>query len=642
METINPYYIVKTAENFYADEAVAPIIGALLGGGIGAYTGKGWKSKLLRGLAGAGIGGSIGMGANWIRNRLGYGQAADAQRERQEGLDRGLENAKDEYKKQTKGIAEIYNNVGGTDVDQITPDKALKGIGDVINSREVIQRPIGHFYINADLARNISNRTGYDILVASPEQLERENKRIREQLQEPVLYETFTPLNVNPKFTDESEQGFQEHPVRQSNSTDFEKDDNIKYMQEAVKPNQSFYSSDFINPIIGALLGTGIGAYTGKDKKSKIKRGLIGLLLGGGAGLGANWIKDKMDQGEYKEHNKGYEDLLVRNTNTFNRTVEDRNSALSGFYRLLGGNVNNNNAEDILNKLQNYTKDLKSFTTKEDLRDNPEYNKLLKDDPEKLHSLLTVSGKILNPVGASVGAFHTDWKNIAKKNIEALQNTIDNFYSKKLDPKVLAGLNNEAISILENADQNDLREAIEYENNYINNMSIERQPAYIDLLAEKIPNLDTENLPINEKIHLLRRLVFNVQRNKTHRINDEWDALLAKEKDLEKQYNSTFHLIPWDMTNEGIKLNNEIAKKNQEWDNAHRLLITAENNYPDIPVTTFEQVREILLQHIKNNYISGEQGYQKKNKNYYDPDDLTYRAKALRDEINLPAIDNYK
>lgn len=635
MNKINPYYIVKTAEDFYKDEAIAPIIGAILGGGIGAYTGKGWKSKLLRGLAGAGIGGGIGMGANWVRNRLGYGQAADVQRNKQEGLNKGLENAKDEYKKQTKGIAEIYNNVGGTDIDQITPDKALEGIGDVINSREVIQRPIGHFYINADLTRNIPKRTWYDILVASPEQLERENKRIREQLQEPVLYETFTPLNVNPKFTDESEQGFQEHPVRQSNSTDFEKDDNIKYMQEAVKPNQSFYSSDLINPIIGALLGTGIGAYTGKDKKSKIKRGLIGLLLGGGAGLGANWIKDKMDQGEYKEHNKGYEDLLIRNTNTFNRTVEDRNSALSEFYRLLGGNVNNNNTEDILNKLQNYTKDLKSFTTKEDLRDNPEYIKQLDTD------IFRKFPNVRDNKGYSpIQVLSRSIQNRDKKDTESIIKTVDDFYLKKLDPEVYSNLNKEILSVLENPNEKDKTNALSYVTVHSPYYNLYNKPSVIDVLVSKMP--DAKELQIKEQTDILRRLALNIQWHKEKRLLNEAHELETKRNSLKKQYDSTFHLKPWDKTEEGIRINDKIDEKDKEYQDADRFMINLEKVTRDSLAPTDINVDAALNTYLIRNLANGERSYRKNEENYYDPDVLTYRAKALGDESNLPNIDDYK
>lgn len=99
MSKINPYRIVKSASIFddagyipndkvlaHKTDLIAPIIGLLLGGGYGAYTGKGVSNKILRALAGAGIGGLAGMGVNHILDRTVNSQAMQDIKKQFEGL----------------------------------------------------------------------------------------------------------------------------------------------------------------------------------------------------------------------------------------------------------------------------------------------------------------------------------------------------------------------------------------------------------------------------------------------------------------------------------------------------------------------------------------------------------------------------
>lgn len=83
MTKINPYHIVKQASLFNEDgylntgglasmhytDTVAPLVGMLLGGGIGAYRGTSAGDKILKGLTGAGVGGLVGMGVNHVLDR---------------------------------------------------------------------------------------------------------------------------------------------------------------------------------------------------------------------------------------------------------------------------------------------------------------------------------------------------------------------------------------------------------------------------------------------------------------------------------------------------------------------------------------------------------------------------------------------
>ena len=350
METMNPYYIVKTAEDFYSDEAVAPIIGALIGGGIGAYTGKGWKSKLLRGLAGAGIGGGIGMGANWIRNRLGYGQAAEAQREQFNSLQKELADTQKLHSDVRNDIKEIYRNLYGFidyDLDnKPTLKDALTDITQSLGSRKIEQRPIG--YSEKDYTQfkgDFKPRNIVQILTTPEIQLNQDNRRIREDLLQPVFYETFKPIKerTGPTNSETKPKGELQNFTMP------------KELPNPAVPSQKLYTDDFISPIIGALLGGGIGAFTGKDKKSTIKRGIIGLLLGGGAGLGVNWLRDKLDRSNfqldrYKARQNYNEYLQVYNNDLFNIKQTLRNA-----YDTLGGTHNNRTLKEMSELLKKYT-----------------------------------------------------------------------------------------------------------------------------------------------------------------------------------------------------------------------------------------------------------------------------------------------